>query len=49
MDPKYYGVVEMLLFSGAALGFGVWQLWSVSQAKKRRIERERAERAKSGT
>ena len=42
MDEKYYGLVEMLLSFGAVLAFGFWQLWSVSKAKKARLERERA-------
>ena len=42
MDQNYYGVVEMLLSFGAVLAFGFWQLWSVSKAKKARLERERA-------
>jgi hypothetical protein len=42
VDEKYYGVVAMLLSFGAVLLFGFWQLWSVSKAKKARIERERA-------
>ena len=44
MDPKYYGVVEIVFSAAVLLGFGFWQLYSVSQAKKRRLERERAER-----
>ena len=43
MDQNYYGVVEMLLSFGAVLLFGFWQLWSVSRAKKARLERERAQ------
>ena len=39
MDPKYYGVVEMLFSFGVVLAFGFWQLHSVSQAKKRRARR----------
>jgi hypothetical protein len=44
MDPRFYGVVEMAFSAAVLLGFGFWQLHSVSQAKKRRLERERAER-----
>lgn len=43
MDPGYYGLVEMLLFFGLILAFCLWQLYSVSRAKKQRIERERSE------
>ena len=41
MDQKYYGVVEMLLSFGVVLAFCFLQLHSVSQAKKKRLERER--------
>jgi len=44
MDPKYHGVVEMLLSFGVILAFLFWQLHSVSKAKKKRLERERLER-----
>jgi hypothetical protein len=44
MDSKYFGVVEMLFSFGVVLAFGFWQLYSVSQAKKRRLEREREKR-----
>jgi hypothetical protein len=37
----------MLLFFGAALAFCFWQLYSVSQAKKRRLERERSQPPKT--
>jgi hypothetical protein len=43
MDQRYYGVVEMLFSFGIVLAFAFWQLQSVSKAKKKRIERERAE------
>jgi len=43
MDPNDYGIVEMLLSFGVVLAFCFWQLYSVSQAKKQRLERERAE------
>lgn len=42
MDPKYYGVVEMVFSFGAVLLFGFWQLRSVSKAKKARLRSERA-------
>ena len=41
MDSKYFGVVEMLFSFGLVLAFGFWQLYSVSRAKKKRLERER--------
>jgi len=49
MDPSSYVGVEMVVFFGAALAFGFWQLHSVSQAKKRRIERERAQKSQDPT
>jgi hypothetical protein len=49
MDPSSYVGVEMVVFFGAALAFGFWQLHSVSQAKKRRIERERAQKNQDPT
>jgi hypothetical protein len=42
MDAKYYGLVEMLLSFGVILGFCFWQLHSVTKAKRKRLERERA-------
>lgn len=41
MDPKYFGVVEMLFSFGVVLVLGFWQLRSVSRAKRARLERER--------
>ena len=35
IDPKYYGLIELLLVGGIALGFGVWQLWSVNRELRR--------------
>jgi hypothetical protein len=49
MDPSSYVGVEMVVFFGAALAFGFWQLHSVSQAKKRRIERERTQKSQDPT
>ena len=43
MDPGYYGLVEILFFFVVVLAFAFWQLHSVSQAKKRRLERERSD------
>jgi hypothetical protein len=36
MDPKYYGLVEMTLSFGVILALGVWELWSLSKAKRKR-------------
>jgi cytochrome oxidase assembly protein ShyY1 len=44
MDGDASALVETLLFFAGLLGLGFWQLHSVSQAKKRRLERERADR-----
>jgi hypothetical protein len=46
MDQRDFGIIEMLFSFGVVLAFGFWQLHSVSQAKKRRLEKERAEGAK---
>lgn len=29
IDPKYYGLVELVLSGLIALAFGGWQLWQV--------------------
>jgi hypothetical protein len=44
MDMSKFALVEMLAPFGVLLAFGFWQFHSVSQAKKRRLERERSER-----
>jgi hypothetical protein len=31
IDPRYYGLIELLLFGAIAIGFGVWQLRSVNR------------------
>lgn len=36
IDPKYYGLIELLLFGAIAIGFGIWQLRSL-----KRLERDR--------
>jgi hypothetical protein len=40
---QYFGAAEMLFSFSLILGFLLWQLYSVNRAKRRRIERERAE------
>jgi hypothetical protein len=45
MDSNFYGLVEMLLFFGALLAFCFGQLYSLSQVKKRRLERERSKKS----
>ena len=32
IDPKYYGLIEMVFFGVVVLGFAGWQLWSVRDA-----------------
>jgi hypothetical protein len=46
VNARYYGLVEMLLSFGVVLAFCFWQLYSVAKAKRKRLERERAERGK---
>jgi len=31
IDPKYYGLIELLVFGAIALGIGFWQLYSVNR------------------
>jgi hypothetical protein len=38
-----FGILFELLFSGAALAFGVWQLISVRRAQKEDAQREEAQ------
>ena len=47
MDPSSFSLIEMLIPFGLLLAFCVWQLYSVSQAKKRRLAREEAEKTES--
>lgn len=48
IDPKYYGLVELVLVAGLALGFGLWQLGSVNraleQSRREAEERDRQSR-----
>lgn len=39
IDPKYYGLIELVIFGAIALGIGFWQLRSVN----RDIARSKAE------
>lgn len=34
IDPKYYGLVELIFTSTVVLGFLFWQLWTVRDAGK---------------
>lgn len=34
IDPKYYGLVEMVLTGAVVLGFAFWQLWSLREKPK---------------
>jgi hypothetical protein len=44
MDGKTLALVEMLAFTGLALGFGLYQLWSINRTLKQ-TRAEEAERA----
>lgn len=48
MESKTFALVEMLAFTGVALGIGLWQLWSINRTlkKTRAEEAERAAREK---
>jgi hypothetical protein len=35
IDPRYYGLIELILVGGIALGIGFWQLRSVDRELKR--------------
>jgi hypothetical protein len=47
MDSSYFIASATALFFGGLLAFGFWELYSVSLAKKQRLERERARSTKS--
>jgi len=32
IDPRYYGLIELVLVMALVLGFGLWQLRSVNRA-----------------
>ncbi len=36
IEPRYYALIELLIFGAFALGIGFWQLWSVNRDIKRR-------------
>jgi hypothetical protein len=42
IDPRYYGLIELVIFGALALGVGFWQLRSVDRELKR--SREEAEK-----
>ena len=33
MDPKYYGLVEIVFTAAIVFGLGFWQLWSLRTAR----------------
>ena len=33
MDPKYYGLVEVVFTAAIVFGLGFWQLWSLRAAR----------------
>lgn len=41
IDPRYYGLVELVLIGAGVLAFGGWQLWDYRRYK-RRIAAERS-------
>jgi len=43
MDGKTIALVELLAFTGLALGIGLWQLWSINRTLKQ-TRAEEAER-----
>lgn len=45
IDPKYYGLVELVLVTGAVLAFGAWQLLSLRRDARRARLREDARHA----
>lgn len=45
IDPKYYGLVELVLVTFGVLAFGGWQLWSLRRDKRRAEARDRARAA----
>jgi cytochrome oxidase assembly protein ShyY1 len=42
MDPKYYGLVEIVFTSTIIFGLGFWQLWSLRREKARDRARKHA-------
>ena len=46
MDPKYYGLIELLL---TALGMGLFGWWQLRSLKRDRTETERRERERGST
>ncbi len=44
MEGKTLALIEMLAFTGIALGIGLWQLWSINRTLKK-TRAEEAERS----
>jgi hypothetical protein len=44
IDPRYYGLIELLLVGAMAMGLGIWQLVSVNRS----IARDREKRSDDG-
>lgn len=44
IDPKYYGLVEIIVGAIFVLGFGFWQLWDLRREKRKREAEEERER-----
>ena len=47
MDPRYYGLIELVLVMGGVLAFAVWQLRSTARDQAATRAREAAEREKA--
>lgn len=44
MESRYFALIEMLIFTGLALAFGIWQLVSVNrELRKTRAEQKSRE------
>ncbi|WP_448502888.1 hypothetical protein [Sphingomonas sp.] len=41
IDPRYYGLIELLLVGAMAMGLGIWQLVSINRS----IARDREKRS----
>ena len=47
MDGRYVFFIEFVLFATLALGFGVYQLWSVKRESRRAAEQKAAEQRRA--
>ena len=44
MDPRYYGLIEIVLTMGGMIAFAVWQIRSLKRDRAITAERERQRR-----